>query len=95
MRRVRVTDENSKHFTWCDTHTQAMIEAIDEMLHDKGLELVLGDDGSSDHALAIVPTQEDGEYDHENTKRVMFPKRKSIFELQPVMPGDDAIFVGP
>ena len=94
MREVRVTDKNRHRFTMSDTYSGDVLKVIDELLHSKGLEIVMGEDGSSDYAIAIVPTQEDGEYDEENTHNIMYPKRK-LFERAPIKPGDDAIFVGP
>lgn len=72
MRKVKVTDKNEDTFAWSDDHSAEMLEVFDELLHARGLELVIGDNGCSDYQLRIDPVQEDGEYDHENTHKVLY-----------------------
>lgn len=72
MRKVKVTDKNEKSFTWSDDYSGELLETFDELLHARGLELVIGDAGCSDYPLRIDPVKEDGEYDHENTHEVLY-----------------------
>jgi len=72
MRKVKVTDENIDSFEHTDTIDTDILLTIDELLQRHGLELVVGDNQSSDYSLKIEPTLEDGEYDRKEAKRILF-----------------------
>lgn len=77
MRKVTVTERNQDSFEWTDSYTEALLATFDELLHSRGLELVIGDGAGSCYPLRIDPVREDGEYDHENTHKVLFPYGRS------------------
>lgn len=73
MRKVVVNSKNFGSFGNLSHTSAEVLAAVDELLHDKGLELVLGDNGSADsYMFKIEPVKEDGEYDKEKTISILF-----------------------
>jgi len=73
MRSVEVTNKNRSKFQWSDTNDVDLLLTFDELLHDKGLELIIGKTRvSSDYCLAISEVLEDCDYDRDEAKAVLF-----------------------
>lgn len=80
MRRVIVTKKNENSFDWSRSSATDLLRTIDELLHDKGLELVIGDDGTSDYPLRIDKCKVDEEYDPERARLVLYGRGRGMFD---------------
>lgn len=81
MRRVIVTKKNKDSFVMTDTISSDILETIDRLLHDKDLELVVGDEGgSSDYTLRIDKCRVDEEYDAGRAHIVLYGRGKGMFD---------------
>ena len=79
MKRIIVTEKNESSFVSMEHYD--MLEKIDRLLHDRDLELVLGDvGGSSDYLLRIDKCRVDEEYDEGRTHIVLYGRGKGIFD---------------
>lgn len=80
MRRMIITKENRDSFATMDD-TTSVLKAIDKLLHDRDLELVVGDEGgSSDLLIKIGKCREDEEYNINRTQTVLYGRGKGMFD---------------
>jgi hypothetical protein len=82
MRRIIVTKKNKNSFIMTDTVSSDVLKTIDRLLHDRDLELVIGDEGgNSDYMIKIDKCREDEEYDADRAHTVLYGRGKGIFDM--------------
>ena len=79
MKRIIVTEKNESSFAVAEGEA-SILKSIDILLHDNSLELVIGDDGSSDYLLRIDKCKVNEEYDKDRAHTVLYGRGKGIFD---------------
>lgn len=71
MKKVTILNKNTEPFVVAQNNVASVLETVDELLHDRGLELIIGDDGNNGHHLRIGQTTVDEEYDNIKTQCIL------------------------
>lgn len=72
MRKVIVTKKNEDSFEWTHDSPIDLLRTIDELLHNKDLEIIIGENSEGNrYFLKINKCRVDEEYDADRTRSIL------------------------